>query len=1232
MCGISGIVQRELRWQRGEVAAHLKAMAQAIAHRGPDGEGVWVSEDASVGFAHRRLSIIDLSDAGAQPMWSHDRRYCVTFNGEIYNYLELRRELAAQGVTFRTDTDTEVLIEAYRAYGVRALEMFDGMYAFAIYDGREGEIFLARDPFGEKPLYYAETPYTFSFGSELDALRVIPGFDDAIGTEELAKFLCLQYFDGTSTIFRGARKLKPGHYARLVRGKALQIGRYFEFSPSPEATSNRSIDDWADELEDILVTNLKRRLRADVPVGAFLSGGVDSSTVVALAARRLGVPIQTYTIGFDNFDASEHEQAAMLASYFGVPHSACMLGGEALELGERIASLVDEPNGDTSLVPTYLLSEFARRDVKVALSGDGADEMFGGYGRYMQTLAEERLVGVATSSGARYYSNRILVHTEHEAARLIAGNTSGLPDFLESLRNEIDNGSGDLLARLRKTDVEHYLPGAVLAKVDRMSMRHGLEVRTPFLNIYMARFAERVPTEYLVNGDAGKLLLKRVAARFFPREWLVRPKRGFGLPPYGWAGKGLQQATRSRFVTHRDRNVWWTHREGISAYLDSMQAHNDNNEYKLWLLLHVQRYFTAKGGVPSAALDPMKLILLRRSLTGVGRAIGFARRPVPGWRQLVPGIASIAVLWGDTEEAPSTDWLRDPKSALVSPKCREAANAVAILDGGGSDAEMEASLRSGGIRWLLSYDGGQWHRRSLSGEHSDPHPVVPLFFSATESRAYRFRRREVIGDLVNQLPGLRHFSRAKTKAGRLFSQRVGLFRANTPIRAYRLFKELTEWRCARKQEVQARRDLLTLSTLSEQAYNPVIGRIALVISDLGSGGAERQLCNLTVGLKHVGFEVRVYTLHRLQGSAAHYLPILESAGVQVDAGKSLDEHFLAVAGESASVRKTLGLFARLPPHIQTFVLPLYAKFVLWRPAVMISFLDHPNLMAGLSALLAGIPKIVLSFRNHHPENFEFYEPWFRVYYKTLIASNRVTLTGNSAAGNQSYADWLGVPRSNVKVIKNGIDFTKFTIPPDARIAELKRQLGFAGCRIVVGIFRLASEKRPALFVKVMEIVCRNDPNARAVIVGEGPERQNIQKLIELNGLADKVSLVGRTRDVATYIAAANVLLQTAWLEGTPNSILEAQFLKKPVVTTAAGGAVEAAEDQESGLVLHTNDPKPLAKAVLDLLGEEERAKMMGVRGHEFVQRYFSVASMVSNYQEIIESACGGRIETESAKG
>lgn len=264
MCGIAGIVQFVPEQNRDELSVCLKNMADKIAHRGPDGEGVWVKDDASVGFSHRRLSIIDLSSAGAQPMWSGDQRFCITFNGEIYNYLEIKQDLLRKGIQFATETDTEVLIEAYRVYGEDMLELLDGMFAFAIYDSSTKEIFVARDAFGEKPFYYTSNKKLFSFASELDSLRVVPGFDDTVVPEELAKYLCLQYFDGESTIFRGAKKLKPGHFARISPCGAIEIRRYFQFSPKPES-SVRSLDDWSDELEALLVTSLERRLRADVP-------------------------------------------------------------------------------------------------------------------------------------------------------------------------------------------------------------------------------------------------------------------------------------------------------------------------------------------------------------------------------------------------------------------------------------------------------------------------------------------------------------------------------------------------------------------------------------------------------------------------------------------------------------------------------------------------------------------------------------------------------------------------------------------------------------------------------------------------------------------------------------------------------------------------------------------------------------------------------------------------------
>jgi asparagine synthase (glutamine-hydrolysing) len=510
----------------------------------------------------------------------------VSFNGEIYNFAELRAELEARGAAFRGRTDTEVLLQALGAWGVEALARLDGMFALAAFDRASGTLLLARDPFGEKPLYYAGLAGGgLAFASELHALARVPGLDLSVPADALAELLMFQYVGAPRSIYRGVRKLPPGHWLLAAPGAAPRLGRYFRFAPGEQAPDARPLAQLADELEEILLRSLQRRLVADVPLGAFLSGGVDSSTICALARRRLGVPLDTFSIGFAGAPESEHETARRFAAHLGTRHRERLVEPRASEFLYGIGRLLDEPNADSSCLPTYLLSGFARESVTVALSGDGGDEMFGGYGRYY-------------APGAEYYSERILVSTERHIAELFGGVPVGAREHLRALREALQRDPAPPLCRFRRTDVENYLPGAVLAKVDRMSMRHALEVRTPYLNVELARFAERLPPEALHADGRSKRVLREVACRYLPRELVDLPKQGFGLPMVRWGREELLDVAGRLLDRDESRLRAMLGREPIARFLRRQRGPGFSS-YQLWALAMLEswlRHHPAKTG------------------------------------------------------------------------------------------------------------------------------------------------------------------------------------------------------------------------------------------------------------------------------------------------------------------------------------------------------------------------------------------------------------------------------------------------------------------------------------------------------------------------------------------------------------------------------------------------------------------------------------------------------------
>lgn len=591
MCGITGLFNPTYISMR-EAQAIVCAMNGSLIHRGPDSGDAWFDDRHRCFLGHRRLSIIDPSDAGRQPMESASGRWVLTFNGEIYNFQELRPIIEARGLAFQGRTDTEVLLNAIALWGVDALPKLDGMFAFAAFNKESGELILARDPFGEKPLYYMELQGGgLAFASELQALQHVPGFDPEISLDAMAEVLMFQYIGAPRTIYSKVKKLPPGCWLSARPGEPSKIGRYFEFQPGLGGFDERPIAELADELEDILARSLRRRLISDVPLGAFLSGGVDSSTVCALVRRKLGLPLKTFSIGFDKAVESEHEVARQFARHLGTEHFDQILAPDTSNFLVGMGRILDEPNADSSCMPTYLLSEFARQHVTVALSGDGGDEMFAGYGRYFSTLDDSSARSAGWSPGDAYYSDRILVSTEKYIEELFGAVPEGLASHLRRLRDEINGGSvSSLFCRLRKSDVENYMPGAVLPKVDRMSMQHSLEVRTPFLSVELARFAERLPLSVLYRRGKGKLVLRELAYRYLPKELIDLPKQGFGVPMSRWGKEELLGVAKKLLGADESRLRSMLGTAAIARFMERQRSLGGFSTYQVWAIAMLESW------------------------------------------------------------------------------------------------------------------------------------------------------------------------------------------------------------------------------------------------------------------------------------------------------------------------------------------------------------------------------------------------------------------------------------------------------------------------------------------------------------------------------------------------------------------------------------------------------------------------------------------------------------------
>lgn len=566
MCGIVGILSKEAITDR----VALTAGRDALSHRGPDDAGQWWSSDGRVGLAHRRLAIIDLSSSGHQPMHTEDGALTVVFNGEIYNFQDLRRVLAGKGHVFRTYSDTEVILAAYREWGADCLTRFNGAFAFALYDAHKRQLFMARDRAGEKPLFYSLANGTLRFSSELKGLMADPLFPRAVNAEALDCYLAMGYVPGGSCILRGVNKLPPAHALTFQLHTAeLKAWRYWAVPGyNPVEHGERGESALLDELESLLEDSVRRQMVADVPVGILLSGGVDSSLITAMAARA-APRVKTFTIrfpGHGNYDETEH--ARLIARHYGAEHVELDAAEASVDLLGRLARQFDEPIIDSSMIPTFMVSQLIRQHCTVALGGDGGDELFGGYGHYNRLLwmeqrlsciprdfrapiaqAAERWLPVGLKGrnwvqglGADFDRGLPLIASYFDRtsrSRLLSPSHRGRL-VAEEIRQRRIPVSNDLLQRATRMDFENYLAEDILVKVDRASMANSLEIRAPLLDYRIIEFAYgKVASHLKATVSFRKVLLKKLCGRVLPREFDRERKQGFSIPLSQWLKGGL---------------------------------------------------------------------------------------------------------------------------------------------------------------------------------------------------------------------------------------------------------------------------------------------------------------------------------------------------------------------------------------------------------------------------------------------------------------------------------------------------------------------------------------------------------------------------------------------------------------------------------------------------------------------------------------------------------------------
>ena len=606
MCGIAGIVAQR---NRPIAVEELRAMCAAMVQRGPDDEGTFLGNGA--GLAMRRLSIIDL-ETGHQPVANEDGSVWVVLNGEIYNYQTLRHELERRGHRFATGTDTEVIVHLYEDRGDDCVQALRGMFAFALWDERRRRLLLARDRIGIKPLYYGVASGRLLFASELKALLQLPDVERRLDWNALAHLLAYGTTPSDESIVEGIHKLEPGHRLRMEPGRDPVVERYWELRFRPDA--RRTEQETIEELRAKLRESIRYHLVSDVPVGAFLSGGIDSSSVVASMAMETPNRIKTFSIGFHEQEYDELPYARLIARRFGTDHHELILEPDAVDVLDHFAWDLDEPFGDPSAIPTYLVSRLASRDVKVVLSGDGGDELFGGYDKYVveardrparflpgairtllarvsDTLPEDAkgkdfLRYLSQPDGERYLYASTLFRAEHRSG-LLTGAARDAVAAAQPERSRLDRlagPAGHWLSVLQDLDFRHYLPLDILTKVDRMSMAHSLEARVPLLDHVFVEFAATIPADWKLHRGKTKYIFAKALRGWLPDDVLDRPKKGFGVPFSRWFCGPLRPLVRELLLSERCRA------RGIfnEAYLQRLIARQQSGrplELHLWTLM-----------------------------------------------------------------------------------------------------------------------------------------------------------------------------------------------------------------------------------------------------------------------------------------------------------------------------------------------------------------------------------------------------------------------------------------------------------------------------------------------------------------------------------------------------------------------------------------------------------------------------------------------------------------------
>lgn len=609
MCGIAGLINVDPSNIVSKEMMHT--MCDVMSHRGPDEEGLYFNKNVALGM--RRLKVIDLS-TGSQPIYNEDRTIVTVFNGELYNYKRLRSLLKSKGHHLSTNSDTEVIVHLYEDYGERFLDFLNGMFAIALWDNKKKTLILARDRLGEKPLHYSITDEGIMFSSEIKSILSSNKIKKEIDNEALYHYFSLICVPDPFTIFKNIRKLPPGHYLKYDNGK-IEIRKYWDLVYEPDF--NKSEDDFCRELRELMTNSVKDRLISDVPLGAFLSGGIDSSIVVGLMSTLMDKPVKTFSIGFKEDKYNELKYARIIAEKFKTEHHEFIVEPNALDLLEKLVWCFDEPFGGPSAIPTYIVSELAKKHVTVVLTGDGGDEIFAGYDSYKERMKRKKLnllpqwlrKSIAHNIGDQLpdfaKGKRFIQSLAFDESYLHLVGLSELrkrkifsQDFLETI-GDLDsfgiaedyllNGSVEYLSRYMYLDTKLYLPNNVLVKVDRMSMANSLETRALFLDHEIAEFAAKIPAKLKLSGNISKYILKKSMNDLIPKEISNRGKMGFALPVDIWFRGELKDFISD--IIEKSKNYGIFNHNYLKLILDEHLGNKRNHQRTLWTFMMYQIWY-----------------------------------------------------------------------------------------------------------------------------------------------------------------------------------------------------------------------------------------------------------------------------------------------------------------------------------------------------------------------------------------------------------------------------------------------------------------------------------------------------------------------------------------------------------------------------------------------------------------------------------------------------------------